>query len=94
MDPVGVPFAPDTATVTPRLCPVLMLLAAGVTVTVGFVAGSVTEIAAVPEALVYVDELAESGVYAAVSVSAPAASDPAAIVIVADPEVSVVDEDV
>ena len=34
MDPVGVPLAPVTATVTPKLTPVVMLLLAGVTVTV------------------------------------------------------------
>ena len=39
----------------------------------------------------YVDELAESGVYLAVSVSEPAASDPAGTVMVAEPELSVVE---
>jgi hypothetical protein len=51
---------------------------------------AVTVTDAVPDALLYVDELAESGVYLAVSVSEPAASDPAGIVIVAAPELSVV----
>jgi hypothetical protein len=37
--------------VTPRLCAVVMLLDAGVTVTVGEVAGAVTVIEAVPDAL-------------------------------------------
>jgi hypothetical protein len=68
-----------------------MLLDAGVTVTVGVVVGAVTVTEAVPEALMYVDELAESGVYLAVSVSEPAASDPAGTVMVAEPELSVVE---
>jgi type IV secretory pathway protease TraF len=71
-----------------------MLLAAGVTVTVGVVAGTATVTELVPDALLYVAELAASGVYAAVSVSEPAASDPAGIVIVAEPELSVAEDDV
>ena len=42
---------PATATVTLRLCAVVMLLEAGVTVTVGVVAEDVTVTEAVPEAL-------------------------------------------
>jgi hypothetical protein len=53
---------------------------------------SVTE--PVPEALLYVELLAASGVYFAVSVSEPTASEPAAIVMLADPAVSVVALDV
>jgi hypothetical protein len=68
-----------------------MLLDAGVTVTVGVVVGAVTVTEAVPEALMYVDELAESGVYLAVSMSEPAASDPAGTEMVAEPELSVVE---
>ena len=75
-------------------CAVVMLLDAGMTVTVGVVVGAVTVTDAVPEALLYVDELVESGVYLAVRVSEPAASDPAEIIMVAEPELSVVEEDV
>jgi hypothetical protein len=42
---------PETAMVTLRLCAVVMLLDAGVTVTVGVTAGAVTVTEAVPEAL-------------------------------------------
>jgi hypothetical protein len=65
-------------------------------VTVTGVAGSVTVTgaAAVPDALLNVAELAASGVYFAVSVFGPTTSDPAAIVIEADPAVSVVAADV
>ena len=86
-EPVGVPLDPETAMATESDCAVVMLLDAGVTVTVGVVVGAVT----VTEALMYVDELAESGVYLAVSVSEPAASDPAGTVMVAEPELSVVE---
>ena len=72
----------------------VMLLDAGVTVTVGVVAGAVTVTEAVPEALLYREELALSGVYLAVSVSEPVASDPAGIVMVAEPELSVAAEEV
>jgi hypothetical protein len=61
-----------------------------VTVTVGAVAGCVTVTEAVPLPLKYAAKLALSGVYLAVKVSEPAASDPAGIVIVAEPELSVV----
>jgi hypothetical protein len=71
-----------------------MLLDAGVTVTVGVVVGWVTVTEALPEALLYVAELALSGVYLAVSVAEPAARDPAGIVTVAEPELSVAAEDV
>jgi hypothetical protein len=90
-EPVGVPLDPETAMATESDCAVVMLLDAGVTVTVGVVVGAVTVTEAVPEALMYVDELAESGVYLAVSVSEPAASDPAVTVMVAEPELSVVE---
>ena len=90
-EPVGVPLDPETAMATESDCAVVMLLDAGVTVTVGVVVGAVTVTEAVPEALMYVDELAESGVYLAVSVSEPAASDPAGTVMVAEPELSVVE---
>jgi len=46
-----VPLEPDTAIVTARLCAVVIVLEAGVTVTVGVVAGAVTVTAAVPDAL-------------------------------------------
>ena len=72
----------------------VMLLDAGVTVTVGVVAGAVTVTEAVPEALLYREELALSGVYSAVSASEPVASDPAGIVMVAEPELSVAAEEV
>jgi hypothetical protein len=69
---------------------------AGVTVTVGVNNGTVTATAdvAVPEALLYFDELLESGVYAALKLSEPTASDPAATVIVVEPATSVVEADV
>jgi hypothetical protein len=71
-----------------------MLLDAGVTVTVGVIAGCVTVTVAVPDALLQIAELPLSGVYFAVSVSEPAASDPAGIVMVAEPELSVVADEV
>jgi hypothetical protein len=73
-----------------------MLGDAGVTVTVGVANACVTVTgdAADPEALLNVAELAASGVYFALNVSDPTASDPAAIVIVAEPAVSVVAVDV
>ena len=88
------PLDPETAMATESDCAVAMLLDAGVTVTVGVVAGAVTVTEAVPDALLYDEELALSGVYFAVSVSEPAASDPAAIAMVAEPELSVVVDDV
>ena len=54
----------------------------------------VTATEAIPLALKYAAELAPSGVYLAVNVSEPAASDPAGIVIVAEPELSEVAVDV
>jgi hypothetical protein len=50
-EPVGVPLVLETAMVTPRFCALVMLLDAGVTVTVGVVAGWVTASEADPEAL-------------------------------------------
>jgi hypothetical protein len=44
--------------------------------------------------LLYVEELAESGVYVAVKVSLPAASEPAGTVMTATPAFSVVEADV
>ena len=60
--PVGVadPDGPATVTVTNKDCAVVMLDNDNPKVTVG--AGSVTVTDAVPEALLYVDELDESGV--------------------------------
>src|ERR1035437_7042892 len=80
--------------VTLRLRAVVMLPDVGVTVTVGVTAGAVTVTEAVPEALLYAAELALSGVYLAISVSEPAASDPAGTVMVAEPELSVVVDEV
>ena len=51
-----------------------MLCDAGVTFTVGVARFTVTE--AFPEALLYADELAESGVYEAFRETLPAASEP------------------
>jgi len=65
-----------------------------VTVTVGVIAGIVTVTAAVPDVLLYDEELALSGVYLAVSVSEPATSDPAEIMIAAEPALSVVVDEV
>ena len=72
----------------------MILLEAGVTVTVGAITGTVTATEAVPDALLYDEELALSGVYLAVSVSEPAASDPAGIVIAAEPAPSMVADEV
>jgi hypothetical protein len=95
MEPVGVPLEPETAMVTESVCAVVMLEAAGVTVTVGVTsAGAVTVTEPVPEAELYVEELEESGVYLAVRVSAPIERTPAGTVTVAEPELSVVEEDV
>jgi hypothetical protein len=80
--------------VTESDCTVVMALEAVVIVTVGVVAGAVTVTEAVPEALLYREELALSGVYSAVSASEPVASDPAGIVMVAEPELSVAAEEV
>ncbi len=66
-----------------------MLEAPGVTLTVGVSSGvTVTEL--LPVAELYVVELDESGVYAAVSVSVPAESELAGMVIDAEPELRVV----
>ena len=92
-EPVGVPLAPETAMVTESVCAVVMLEAAGVTVTVG-VTSAVTVTEPLPEAELYLEELAESGVYAEVSVSVPAESAEAGMVMVAEPELSVVEADV
>jgi hypothetical protein len=51
IEPVGVPSDPETAMATESDCKVVMLLDAGVTVTVGVVVGTVTVTEAVPEAL-------------------------------------------
>ena len=89
---MGVPL---TATVAESVCAVVTLNEPGVTVTVGVSKGTVTVTADdVPEALLYVDVLFASGVYFAVKVSDPAASEPAAIVIDADPAASAVEADV
>jgi hypothetical protein len=57
---VGAPIPPFTATVTVVPCTVVMLDGDGVTVTVGVTFVTVTEF--VPDALLYVGELAASGV--------------------------------
>jgi hypothetical protein len=60
---VGLPVPPLTVTVTFNDCAVVMLVADGVAVTIGVVlAGVVTITEAEPEALLYVEELDESGV--------------------------------
>jgi hypothetical protein len=59
-----------------------------VTVTVAALRACVTVTVAAPDAEPYVVELDESGVYLAVSVSDPAPSEFAGIVIVAEPELS------
>lgn len=79
--------------VTARACAVVMLLETGVTPTVGVINGAVTVTDAVPEALWYVAELALSGVYLAVSVSEPVASEPVGIVMVTEPALSVLAEE-
>ena len=79
--------------VTASDCAVVMLPDAGVMVTTGVV-GCVTVNEAVPVALLYIELLAASGVYFTVSVSEPAASEPAAIAMLAEPAVSVAALDV
>jgi hypothetical protein len=60
---IGLPLPPLTAIVTDNPCAVVILDASGVTVTVGVVfAATVTITEAEPEALLYVEELDESGV--------------------------------
>ncbi len=62
--PVGIasPALPLTATVTNKARVVVVLAEAGVAVTVGVVSGTVmTVTVALPDALLYRDELAESG---------------------------------
>lgn len=84
----GAPLPPLTDTSTETACAGVKLPSAGVTVTVGVTLVTVTE--PLPDALVYVEVLAESGVYEAVSESVPAPSAAAAIWIVALPPASVV----
>ena len=94
MEPVGVLPGLETVMVTESDCAVVMLEAAGVTVTVGVrSAGALTVTEPVPEAELYVAELDESGVYLAVSVSVPVASKPAAMLTVTEPELSAVAEE-
>jgi hypothetical protein len=50
-DPVGVPAEPETEIATLRLCVAVMLLDAGVTVTLGVVTACATVMVAVPDAL-------------------------------------------
>jgi hypothetical protein len=76
--------------VTIRFCAYAWVVSSGVTVTVAAAAVCVTVSEALPEALLYIAELAVSGVYFALNVSTPAARDPAGIVMVADPEASAV----
>jgi hypothetical protein len=60
---VGLPLLPLTAAVTVNACAVVMLDADGVTVTVGVIfGGTVTVTKLVPVAMLYMDELLESGV--------------------------------
>ena len=61
-EPVGVPLAPDTATVTPRLCAVVTLAEAGETLTLAVANACVTVTVAVPLELLYAVELPASGV--------------------------------
>jgi hypothetical protein len=90
----GLPLLTEIA--TDKLCAVVMLDEAGVTVTVGAIAvvAAVTVTVFVPVAEVKLEELFESGAYVAVSVSAPVANAPAGIVIVTLPLASVVEADV
>ena len=89
---VGLPVPPLTITVTESDWAVVMLKDAGVTVTVGFTTVTVT--APDPDALLYVPDDVESGVYDTFSVSLPAASLPAGILIVAAPLASAAAADV
>jgi hypothetical protein len=90
---VGVPADPETETVTLRLCAVVTLEVAGVTVTDGVATGLVTVSKAEPVAVKYFELLPLSGVKEAVSISEPTASEPAAIVTVVVPALSTVEEE-
>jgi hypothetical protein len=79
----GASIPPFTVTDTDIARVVKMLGAEGVAATAGVTLATDTEL--IPVALVYVDELALSGVYVAVSVSVPPASDPAGIEMPAPP---------
>jgi hypothetical protein len=74
---------PLTVTDTESAWVVKMLGADGVAATAGVTLATDTEL--IPVALVYVDELALSGVYVAVTVSVPLARDPAGIKMLALP---------
>jgi hypothetical protein len=94
-DPVGVtpPGEAAAATVTESVCAVVIDVGDGVTVTVG-ATGALTVTEPVPEDVLYDTELAESGVYVAVSESVPTGSVPLAMLIVAELLLSVVAADV
>jgi len=64
------------------------------TLTVMLEPDAVTVTEPVPEAELYLEELAESGVNEAVSVSVPVGSAPAGMAMVAEPELSGVEADV
>ena len=83
-----------TVAVTIRFSAYGCVVSSGVTVTVGDFADWLTVTPAVPEALLNFAALAESGVYFAVSESEPGASDPAGIVMVTEPELSIAADEV
>ncbi len=92
-EPLGVAAEPVTAIPTFKDWAVVMEPDAGVTVTIGVAVDEVTVTLPIPDALLYETTLALSGVYLAVRVSEPVASEPAAIVTVADPALSVAAEE-
>ena len=87
------PVPPLTVMVTVNACTVVMLDSEGIGITDGEILAPAFVMGAKFEEVVYVDELAESGVYAAVSVSPPTASEPAGTIIVAAPPARVVARD-
>ena len=88
-------MGPLTLTVTLSDCAVLRLASVGLTETAGVACVEVVTVTcAVPVEDLYVDELAPSGVYVAVNVLDPAASDPAGMVIVTVPPLSGVDGEI
>jgi hypothetical protein len=83
---VGVLSLPLTVTKSKSSCTVVTLATPGVSVTVGVI--FVTTIRFEPNAVAYTEELPLSGVYIALSVSVPGASDPAGTSMVTLPPAS------
>ena len=92
---MGLPLGPLAVITTLNVCVVVMLVADGVTVMVGIVAGATATVTVFdPDAELYVAEHDESGVKVTVRVAVPDASDPPGMLIVAAPLLSTIDEEV